>query len=49
MRPSKLETNGIIGIDFDNTLISYDEVFFDQALRSNLIGRTDQKEQERRA
>jgi hypothetical protein len=28
----------IIGIDFDNTLIGYDEVFFNHALRLNLIG-----------
>jgi len=31
-------TNTVIGIDFDNTLISYDEVFFNHALSLNLIG-----------
>lgn len=28
----------VIGIDFDNTLINYDEVFFNHALSLNLIG-----------
>lgn len=33
----KLETKSIVGVDFDNTLISYDEVFFNYALSLNLI------------
>lgn len=35
---SKFKTNSVVGIDFDNTLISYDEVFFNHALSLNLIG-----------
>lgn len=37
MRMSKFGTNSIVGVDFDNTLISYDEVFFNHALDLKLI------------
>jgi len=33
----RFNKSSVIGIDFDNTLISYDEVFFNHALSLNLI------------
>ena len=34
----------IIGIDFDNTIINYDEVFYQFALKSNLINSSTPKQ-----
>lgn len=33
----KFNTKSVVGIDFDNTLINYDEVFYQQARNLNLI------------
>ena len=38
LAPSAMGTGLRIGIDFDNTLINYDDVFFAMAKRSGLIG-----------